>query len=113
MSLQFSFRSASDPERGAGPFRIAILGDFGGHGARENEHRQSGPRLVDCDNFEEVFARVDVTLDLPPANVGDREITLRFQRLEDFHPDRLIDKIEPLARFARLRAKLLDPATAD
>jgi type VI secretion system protein ImpC len=112
MSLQFSFRSGSNPERGATPFRIAILGDFGGR-ALEDERWRSDPRPIDSDNFEEVFARMDVALDLPPGDAGDGEIKLRFRQLDDFHPDQLIDEFEPLARLARLRAGLLNPATAD
>ncbi|MBV8899465.1 MAG: type VI secretion system contractile sheath large subunit [Verrucomicrobia bacterium] len=114
MSLDFSFRSGSNPERGGGtpPFRITILGDFGGCAPEAEGRRRPDPRPVDCDNFEQEFARMQVTLDLPPGNAGDGGIKLRFQRLDDFHPDRLIDEVEPLARFARLRTRLLNPATA-
>src|SRR5947209_4044222 len=112
MSFDFSFRSASDPARGVAPFRIVTLGDFGGQ-TLDEENRLSAPRLIDCDNFDEVFARIGVTLDLPSCKGGDREIKLRFRKLEDFHPDRLINELGPLARLAQLRAKLLNPKTAD
>jgi type VI secretion system protein ImpC len=113
MSLHFSLRSGSNPGRGATPFRIAILGDFGGRALEEEERQRPEPRPIDCDNFEQEFARMDVTLDLPPGNADGGEIKLRFQQLDDFHPDRLIGEFEPLARLARLRAGLLNPATAD
>jgi type VI secretion system protein ImpC len=113
MSLHFSFRSGSNPERGAPPFRIAILGDFGGRALEGEGRRRPDPEPIDSDNFEQAFARMDVTLDLLPGNAGDGGIKLRFQRLDDFHPDRMIDEFEPLARLARLRAGLLNPATAD
>lgn len=113
MSLHFSFRSGSNPKRGTTPFRIAILGDFGGRAARKEQHRRSDPRPIDCDNFEQEFERMDVTLDLPPGEAGGQEIHLRFRELDGFHPDRLIDEFEPLARLVRLRAGLLNPATAN
>ena len=106
MSLHFSFRSVPNPEKSAdgAPFRIVVLGDFGGHAPALEAERQRhpGPWRIDCDNFEEVFARAGVRLDLPPGNEGDREIKLRFQQLDDFHPDRLIKESEPLARLAGL-----------
>jgi len=56
---------------------------------------------------------MNVALRLPPDDAGNGEVNLRFQQLDDFHPDRLIDKVEPLARLARLRTGLLNPATAN
>lgn len=113
MSLHFSFRSGSNPERStASPFRIAILGDLRGGAPAEEGLRPSEARAISCDNFEREFARMGVTLDLPPGGAGDQRVRLRFEQLDDFHPDRLISEVEPLARFARLRAGLLNPATS-
>lgn len=56
---------------------------------------------------------MNVALHLPPDDAGNPEVNLRFQQLDAFHPDRLIDEVEPLGRFARLRTGLLNPATAD
>ena len=72
------------------PFRILIAGDFSGRSWRENAKASYTPRLVDRDNFDEVLAGMEVALDLSG-------IRLSFDELEDFHPDRLYEKI-PLFR---------------
>lgn len=58
------------------PFRIAVLGNFSGRGAR------LGPVEVDPENFEQVMERLGVSLDLPAGQV-------RFRELDHFHPDYL------------------------
>src|ERR1035441_5021544 len=55
------------------PFRILLLGEFSGRSSTSWK-----PMEVDRDNFEEVLARVS------PGFSG-----LRFQQLDDFHPDRI------------------------
>ena len=58
------------------PFRILLLGDFSGRSSTSWK-----PVEVDRDNFEEVLARVG------PVFSG-----LRFQQLDDFHPDRIYEQ---------------------
>jgi type VI secretion system protein ImpC len=89
MSFDFSFKSASGRQRSMAPLRIAILGDFGG---RTTE-------------------RIGVTLDLPPCDEGAWESELRFRKLEDFHPEQLLNHLDPLANLIELRAKLLRPSS--
>jgi len=112
MSFDFVFNSAPGRGRSVAPLRIAILGDFGGQitGA---ENRSFGPIPVDCDNFEEVFAQIGVTLDLPPNEQRAWEIRLGFRSIEDFHPEQLLNRLDPLAKLNELRAKLLRPASVD
>src|SRR5689334_2579149 len=64
------------------PFRILVIGDFGGTkqpGGREPLASRS-PVGLDCDNFDDVMEAFDLRLDLPRA-------ALRFRELDDFHPD--------------------------
>jgi type VI secretion system protein ImpC len=49
---------------------------------------------------------------LAAAGPGSEKQTLRFRRLEDFHPDELIHQIKPFSRLFDLRGRLLDPARA-
>jgi type VI secretion system protein ImpC len=112
LSFDFSSKSGSDPQRGADSFRIAILGDFSGQTSGA-QNKSPGPFRVDCDNFDEVFAEIGVTLDLPSAPERAWEIKLRFRKLEDFHPDHLLSQARPLASLTELRAKLLDPVSMD
>lgn len=111
MSFHFSFESASGEERNLAPLRIAILGDFGAQTASA-ENREAGPLPVDCDNFDKVFAQMGVALEMPPCKEGTPDLKLQFRNLEDFHPDKLLLRVDPMAHLTDLRAKLLQPASS-
>jgi type VI secretion system protein ImpC len=119
MDGHFRFDLSSQPARDPNPgydedfFPIAILGDFSGRTSRPQNSLAPGvPAWINCDNFESVFGRFDVTLGSKPAESGEKNTTLQFRRLEDFHPDELIRRNEPLSSLFDLRARLIDPACA-
>ncbi len=102
---------AGRPERDT-PFQVLILGDFSG---RANRGLNSGslnrsPILVDRDNFDEVLARLGVEIHLPMGKKAP-PLKLRFRELDDFHPDQLFDRLEPLKALRESRRKLADPRT--
>src|SRR6186997_2810563 len=113
MSERFSFgkldvhlTASSDRSEGAPtsevPFRIAILGDFSGQARRENSRTRPAklrPILIDRDNFDEVLQKLGVEAHLQLGTSGQRLI-LRFQSLEDFHPDQILSKV---SLFSKLR----------
>jgi type VI secretion system protein ImpC len=72
------------------PFRILLLGDFSGRAATGWK-----PVEVDRDNFEEVLAGVG------PAFAG-----MRFQELDDFHPDRIYRQSKLFQGLREVRRKL-------
>jgi type VI secretion system protein ImpC len=109
--FDFSFGLASGRQRSGMPLRLAILGDFSGQANAENS--PTGPFRIDCDNFDEVFARIGVTLNLPPSAERAWETTLRLGKLEDFHPEQLLTQLPPLADLAGLRGRLLRPASME
>jgi type VI secretion system protein ImpC len=109
--FDFLFGSASGRQRSAAPLRLAILGDFSGQTNAENS--SAGPFRIDCDNFDEVFSRIGVVLDLPATPERTWEAKLPLRKLEDFHPERLLMGLPPLANLAELRGKLLRPATME
>jgi len=114
MTIDFSYKADSIRRDDETLFTIAILGDFSGR-----RHRPAGslplgrPLRIECENFEMVFAQFNVALPLPPAETGRDEPVLSFRRLEDFHPDELLQKVGSLSRIVDLRTKLLNPASAD
>ena len=116
MTVLLSSRPAPNSSRATDEtfFSLAILGDFSGRSHRqENSLPQARPVRIDCENFERVFAKFDVMLNFPAAKTGGDEMTLKFCCLEDLHPDELIGRVDSLSRLANLRARLLNPATAD
>ena len=114
MTIDFSDRPDSIRRGDEALFPIAILADFSGRRHRPVSSLSLGrPLRIDCENFEKVFAQFDVTLPLPPAKTGGDELVLRFRRLEDFHPDELLQQVGSLSQLVNLRNRLLDPASAN
>ena len=87
-----------------GPFRIALIGDFSGRANRglvETGRAVAGrrPVRVDRDSLDDAIARLAPRLDLELQPSGER-VEIAFSSLDDFHPDRLYER---LPRFRSLR----------
>jgi type VI secretion system protein ImpC len=95
------------------PFCIAILGDFSGRANRGIcDAKTIGKRrawLVDRDNFEEVLARSGAEIQLPMDESG--ALHLRFSELDDFHPDRIFERLDVFAKLRALRSRVQDPSS--
>lgn len=102
-------RAAPDPET---PFRIGVVGDFRGHArpaAGAPDLGARAPLAIDRDDFDDVLAACAPSLRLalddgPPIEIG-------FRELDDFHPDRLYDRLPLFRSLRELRRRLADPAT--
>lgn len=96
------------------PFCIAVLGDFGGRGEAPDEATPAladrRPVLIDRDDFDDVLARLAPELRLSLADDGP-EISIRFAELDDFHPDRLYERLPLFRSLRELRQRLASPAT--
>ncbi|HKP61264.1 MAG TPA: type VI secretion system contractile sheath large subunit [Polyangiales bacterium] len=97
-----------------GATRVLVIADLRGD-SREPAATLERARLtaIDVDNFERVFAELGPQLSLnfsSPALRGGSggERRLRFESLEDFHPDRLYDALD----LAELRRRPAQPRTA-
>ncbi len=111
-------RAASDARRAAGaqPARLLLLGDFSGRGSSKAAAAEQGPaaarwsaktRVVDVDNLDSVMRLMAPKLQL---QVQGRACEFAPQSLDDFHPDQLLQCLQPLQQgLARLQA-LQDPA---
>jgi len=95
------------------PFCVAILGDFSGRGNRGiSEAKSIGKRravLVDRDNFDEVLGRAGAEIQLPMEEGS--ALKLKFSELEDFHPDRIFERLDVFGKLRGLRGRLADAAT--
>ncbi len=93
------------------PFRILLAGDFSGRESRgvTTSVRGRKPRPVDLDTFDATLARIAPRLDLELPR-GEK-IALLFNKLEDFHPDRIWEQNEFFAPHREMRAELANPAT--
>jgi type VI secretion system protein ImpB len=96
------------------PFVVGVMGDFSG------KPEQALPRVrdrkfieIDRDNFDQVLAGMKPRLALRVDNklTGDDSkmgVELRFNKLEDFEPDNLVQQVEPLRKLVEGRKKLSD-----
>jgi type VI secretion system protein ImpB len=96
------------------PLVVGILADLAG------QPEEPLPRLkerkfiqIDRDNFDEVLASYQPRLKLTVANRLQQEgqplsVQLRFERLEDFEPLQLVQRIEPLKKLLEVRQRLVD-----
>src|ERR1035438_10545369 len=89
VNIDVGLGTESEPARehsSGDPFRIALIGDFGGRGNRRAPRGVREPVEIDPDNFEEVMARLGAGFEL---TAGEAPVELRFRELDDFHPDHL------------------------
>lgn len=98
------------------PFRLLLIGDWSGRenrGARASsaELKAWRPLLVDRDNLDQLVARLGVRLNVPLTNDGSQSLLITFNQLEDFHPDRLYDRLDVFESLRSLRARLSNPET--
>ena len=98
------------------PFVMAVLADFTGQPSEEL------PKLKDrkfaevtLDNFDDVLASmnphpaysVDNKLS-DDAGAGKLQVDLTFESLDDFAPDQVAQKVDPLRKLLELRGQLAD-----
>lgn len=96
------------------PFVLGVLGDFSG------KPEEALPRVkdrkfieVDRDNFDQVLAamkpRLAYRVDNKLTNDGSKlGVDLRFKSMDDFHPDNVVQQVEPLRKMVEARRKLSD-----
>jgi len=96
------------------PFVVGVLGDFSG------QPDQPLPRLkerkfvnVDLDNFDEVMEGMTprAAFRVPNklgADGGEFAVELRFNSIDDFRPESVVEQVEPLRKLLEARSKLAD-----
>lgn len=120
MRFEFDFRQPQmQPQYRAvreGPLRILLLGDFSGRSNRgllgRGEELAARPIVpVDVDNLDTVMGGYAPRLHLAWGGADGPTVAVEFQGLEDFHPDRLYERLELFQELRETRRQLLDPAT--
>jgi type VI secretion system protein ImpB len=96
------------------PFVVGVLGDFSGT-PDEPLPRVKDRKIVeiDRDNFDQVLAamkpRLAYRVDNKLTNDGSKMgVELRFKSLDDFHPDNVVQQVDPLRKLVDARRKLSD-----
>ena len=96
------------------PFVIGVMGDFVGKPEEPLPAFKNRKFVeVDPDNFNQVLAgmkpRLAYTIDNKLQDDGSKMgIELKFNDIEDFEPDRVVQQVEPLRKLVEARQKLAD-----
>src|SRR6266478_6141470 len=81
------------------PFRVLLIGDWSGRANRSifsstEELKTWRPLLVDRDNRDQLILRLGVKLNVSLPNDSSKSLSITFNDLDDFHPDRLYNRLE-------------------
>ena len=118
-SLEFNLSSTMEgtPARASEdtPFRLLVMGDFSGRAGRGANRSAAAladlrPIKVDRDTIEALPAKLGAALSLTLAE-GDAPFDIRFEELEDFHPDSLFDRLSIFQKLRQVRRELQSSAT--
>ncbi|MGY8668608.1 type VI secretion system contractile sheath small subunit [Bradyrhizobium sp. UFLA05-109] len=95
------------------PLKLMVLGDFTG---RVDDCPIENRELVDInkDNFNEIVKGKELSLDILAENkldespeAGKLSVTLKFESLKDFEPERVAQQISEVRALTELRAALI------
>ncbi|EGQ8025392.1 type VI secretion system contractile sheath small subunit [Vibrio vulnificus] len=95
------------------PFVVGVIGDFSGH-KPESEKVDLEEREftgIDKDNFDTVMGQIHPRLSYKvdnklAADDSQFEVNLSFRSMKDFHPENLVEQIDPLKQLVETRNQL-------
>jgi len=96
------------------PFVLGVLGDFSGKPDEPLPKMKDRKFIeVDRDNFDKVLSGMKPRLAFGVENKltdggGKVNVELRFNSMEDFEPDRVVQQVEPMRKLVEARQKLSD-----
>ena len=96
------------------PFVVGVMGDFVGKPEEPLPAFKNRKFVeVDPDNFNQVMAgmkpRLAYTIDNKLQDDGSKMgVELKFNDIEDFEPDQVVQQVEPLRKLVEARQKLAD-----
>ncbi len=96
------------------PFVVGVMGDFTGQSTLEQKELRDRKFVqVDADNFNDVMSRLQPGLDFKVKNTmqdDDSEIAIKlaFKSMDDFHPAKVAEQVEPLKKLIETRNRLRD-----
>jgi type VI secretion system protein ImpB len=100
------------------PFIVGILADLAGDPASEPKPLKDRKFVeIDRDNFDTVLKaigpklEIKVTDHLQKTEGAERTVSLKFEKIDDFRPENLIQQVEPLKELLEKRNKLRDLLT--
>ncbi|MCP4430344.1 MAG: type VI secretion system contractile sheath small subunit [Gammaproteobacteria bacterium] len=99
------------------PFVMGVMGDYSGDNTESKKPLKDRKfSQVDRDNFNEVMNNIEPQIDIKVDNTlendgSEMSVNLDFKNLEDFEPQNIVGKVEPLKKLMETRNKLRDLLT--
>ena len=99
------------------PFVMGVMGDYSGDNtANKKALKERKFSQVDRDNFNEVMHKISPEVGMKVENTlegdgSEMSVNLDFKNLEDFEPQNIVKKVEPLKNLMETRNKLRDLLT--
>ncbi len=105
----FTFETSSQPLPEEPPFNLLLLGDWSGKsGSLLSDLGLKRPISIDKDSFDKVMSKLNVSLDLDLNSDGENILSLQFKELDDFHPDKLFQRVPLFEDLRDVRRRLLN-----
>jgi type VI secretion system protein ImpB len=99
------------------PFVMGVMGDYSGDNT-ENKKLLKDRKFsqIDRDNFNEVMSKVSPSASMKVENTLENDgselaVDIAFKNLEDFEPQNIVNKVDPLKKLMETRNKLRDLLT--
>lgn len=99
------------------PFVMGVMGDYSGDNT-ENKKTLKDRKFsqIDRDNFNEVMGNISPQLNMKVENTlesdgSEMSVNLDFNKMEDFEPQNIVEKVDPLKKLMETRNKLRDLLT--
>ncbi len=99
------------------PFVMGVMGDYSGDNT-ENKKALKDRKFsqIDRDNFNEVMNNISPQVNMKVENTleadgSEMAINLDFKNMEDFEPQNIVEKVDPLKKLMETRNKLRDLLT--
>lgn len=99
------------------PFVVGVMGDFSGDPTSPLKSMKERKFVqIDRDNFDNIMSKMNPGLDLKVDNTiagdgSEMAVSLAFNSIEDFSPEKLVNQIEPLKKLKDTRDALRDLMT--
>ena len=109
---KFTLEAEKSPLADEQAFHLLLLGDWSGRKSRSiTSPPKYQPIEIDRDNFDDVIRKLNVELHLDFQGDDNSVLTLRFEELEDFHPDRIFQQLPIFDDLRDVRRQLVNKDT--
>ncbi len=97
------------------PFVMGVMGDYSGDNTENKKPLNAGRDFIniDRDNFNSVMDKISPTLSFKVENTLEDNgteipVDLKFNSMDDFDPEHVVEQVEPLKKLLETRNKLRD-----